>query len=237
LHGTRYYKPVDGDSSFFSLPKKDIPEGDIRAAHAVGVICKSTGHATKKKSMAVGALSMAAARAGLARVSGVDQYQVDTLGGELISRVELGLSVRPAVNCRAERLAFLFASTTDASQIFHHYHSRANVIRPGRQSFRGDMQHLLRYGFFPTTQALQKSSGGAGANTSYLGTNISDTSATVVESSTFDDKRFAIDDINSRKDVFDTRINTNDRADHLWLRNFNPNGKNQVPNPFNFFEF
>ena len=96
MHRTRYYKPIDGGSFFFSLPKKDIPEGDVGRAHAVGMVCEATGHATKKKTITVGSFGMPATRARLTRVPGIDQLQGDALGRQLVPGVELGLRVGPA---------------------------------------------------------------------------------------------------------------------------------------------
>ena len=103
----------------------------------------------------------------------------------LIADKELQQSVCPSVvPCSLLVVLLLIglgAAALQPNQVFKRYGSCPDFLCKGNQSLAGDMENVLRYGFFSSAQPLQQAVSGTSANAGYLRSGLSKTQAAVVQ--------------------------------------------------------
>jgi len=129
---------------------------------------------------------MTTLRTSLAGKGWTNKVHPNTFRSSLVANEKLAQSKRPAMISGSLFVMSWLLSVTNASEVFHHNSLCTNRFSKSNQSLTCDVEHLLRYGFFSSTQTLQATMSRASANAGYFGSGLTDTKATMIKFTTLD---------------------------------------------------
>jgi hypothetical protein len=142
--------------------------------------------ASKLQAVPIGFLCMTTLRTSLAGKGWTNKVHPNTFRSSLVANEKLAQSKRPAMISGSLFVMSWLLAVANASEVFHHDSLCTNRFSKSNQSLTCDVEHLLRYGFFSSTQTLQATMSRASANAGYFGSGLTDTKATMIKFTTLD---------------------------------------------------
>jgi hypothetical protein len=212
------------------------PRCNVDCTITVCIILPIAGFASKFQAIPIGCLCMTTLWTSLARIGRTHEIHANTFRNSLVANEKLAHSKRPAmISGSLFVMSWLFA-VANASEVFHHDSLCTNRLGKSNQSLTCDVEHLMRYGFFSSTQTLQATMSRASANAGYFGSGLTDTKTTMVKCSTLDIQGFVRFWFYGCQQVLLSTVNTNNSplGFHLW--NVDVDGENKIPLPIEQFE-
>lgn len=127
-------------------------------------------------------------------------------------------------------------TVTDTFKVFHHNATCIYRLGESHQLLRGNMEEVLRYGFFPPRKSFEKTFRGRRANTSDFLTSVADTCSTMVEGTAADIQCLTTFGFDSYEQVFDPGVYANDGPGFFAIKDIDLNGEDEEPNLADEFE-
>lgn len=124
----------------------------------------------------------------------------------LVVREELKQGVSPTIVPRPLLVVLLCVGfgvvLLETNQVLERYGLRSDFLCKSNQLLAGNVENVLRYGFFSSTQPLEKAMSGTSANAGYFRFGLSDTQSAVVQFAATNIQGLVGFGIDSDEDVF-----------------------------------
>ena len=159
----------------------------------------------------------------------------------LIVHEELQLGVCPSVVPCPLLVVLLFVVfgmvALETSQVLKRYGLRSDFLCESNQSLACDVENVLRYGFFSSTQPLEEAMSGTSAYAGYLCSGLSNAQTTVVQFAATNIQGLVGLGVYGDEDVLLPSVYPNDASCFFRFCLFNFNREAQPPLPLDKFEF
>lgn len=158
----------------------------------------------------------------------------------LVADEELQQGVCPSVVPCSLLVVLLFVVfgvvLLEANQVFKGYGLRPDFLCKGNQSLTGDVENVLRYGFFSSAQSLEKTMSGTSANAGYSCFGLSDTQTAVAQFAATNIQGLVGLGVYGDKDVLLPSVYPDYSSCCLGFCLFNLNGKAEIPLPLDLLQ-
>lgn len=172
---------------------------------------------------------MTTLRTSSARIGWTYKVHSNTFRSSLVANEKLAQSKRPAMVSGSLLMMQFLLAVANASEVFHHNRLCSNRFSESNQLLGSNVEHLMRYGFFSSTQPLQKATSGASANAGYFGSGLANTKSAMVKRSTTDIQGFVGFWFYGGQQVLLSTINANDGSFGLDLWNVDVDSEDEIP--------
>lgn len=199
----------------------DRPRPNILRGIAVGVVAVVALLAAEAQAITVGRRYMAAGIAATACVSGIDQLQVNSNGSSLVSDLESGIGVWPAMDFGSEVFPLVERRISNVAQVFKYDTTCTNLNRVTDQCLGCDMQEMSRYGSLMPAHAPEEATGGTSANGLNGCAGATNAGATVIQHPALEEKCLGVIRVGGDEEALDSCVHANDAPIRLRLWDIN----------------
>lgn len=172
---------------------------------------------------------MSTLRTTSACIGGTNKVHANTFRSSLVFNEELTHRKRPAMVSRLLLMMDSLLAVANASEVFHHNRPCSDRLGKSNQLLRSNVKHLMRYGFFSSTQPFQKATSGASANAGYFGSGLTNTKSAMVKRSTTDIQGFVRFRFYGSQQVLLPTVNSNDGSFGFSLWNVDVDSEDEIP--------